>query len=77
MSASSALSVKSADPMTSEPDPLPDAVVELLLARVVGEELFLLLPQAASTIARARGKATATNADFLVRFMVLLVLCGG
>src|SRR5579871_314322 len=74
MSASSALSVKSADPMTNEPPPLPEAVV-FSPAAVVGEELFLLLPHAASTVARATGKATVTNRDFLDRFMVLLVLC--
>ena len=82
MSAKSALSVKSADPMTSEPAdaPPPEAVVALepsVLVAVVAEELWLLLPHAASTVIRPTGNATAARTDRMFRFMFLLVVVEG
>src|ERR1700744_3552358 len=78
MSARSALSVKSADPMTSEPaDAAPAAVVALeppVLVAVVAEELWLLLPHAATTVIRPTGNATAARTDRMFRFMFLLVV---
>src|ERR1700678_4825143 len=82
MSAKSALSVKSADPMISEPG-LPEAAVLLepavlaVLLTVVDEELLLLLPHAASAVVRATGNATATKTDRMLRFIFLLVLVRG
>src|ERR1700722_5127732 len=84
MSARRALSVKSADPMISEPAPAGAAVLVeppvllglLVLLTVVAVELWLLLPQAASAV-RATGNAAATKTDRMLRFMFLLVLVGG
>jgi hypothetical protein len=70
MSASNALSVKSADPTVIEPADW----AEVPLDAVVADELLLLLEQAASAVVMASGTARTTPTFLIIRFMVLLVL---
>jgi hypothetical protein len=76
MSASNALSVKSAEPTVSEPAaPRLEADVEDEPLAVVEDELvWLLLPQAASIEVMTTGSVAVKIADRMVRFMVLLGL---
>src|SRR5690348_5146808 len=72
MSANSALSVKSAEPMVREPPPL--GLEPVAPAVVVGEPLLPLLEQAANVAVIATGRTMAPTAVLKLRIMVLLVV---